>query len=183
LPEEASSDLWLWVERHVEENVRRIRNKLEKNTSSRTDIRDFVSSSDPIFTVGVAAQRAGVSEATLRLYDREGLVQPSKSRSGRRLYSVNDLLLVERVRELIHEQGLNFAGIRAFYSCVPCWRVNSCPETAKKTCPVYQGRLSPCWTRNGDGNARQRNGCESCEVYSTVARISPEKLGSLWDES
>ena len=155
--------------------------KSNLSVNLRKDLKDFVSPSDPIFTVGVAAQRVGVSEATLRLYDREGLVQPSKSRSGRRLYSVNDLLLVEKVRILIHGEGLNFAGVRAFFSTVPCWKVRHCPEAAKQTCSVYQGQLTPCWARDGDGHTKQRSGCENCDVYAAVAKIPPEKLGSLWD--
>ncbi|GAB2669423.1 MerR family transcriptional regulator [Arenimonas aestuarii] len=65
----------------------------------------------PSFDIGEAARRVGVSPATLRLYERRGLLPPAKrSLSGYRKYSAEDLRrarLVRRARKL----GLSMAEV------------------------------------------------------------------------
>jgi MerR family transcriptional regulator/heat shock protein HspR len=47
----------------------------------------------------------------LRVYERRGLVAPDRTPGGSRLYSLDDIDRLNRVRELLAE-GLNLAGIR-----------------------------------------------------------------------
>ncbi|RCK60140.1 MerR family transcriptional regulator [Microbacterium sorbitolivorans] len=53
----------------------------------------------------------GVGEQTLRLYERKGLLAPSRTAGGTRRYSEEDLSTVRRVIELV-EVGVNLVGIR-----------------------------------------------------------------------
>jgi MerR family transcriptional regulator, heat shock protein HspR len=64
-----------------------------------------------LFSISVAAELAGLHPQTLRLYEREGLLDPARSAGGTRRYSRRD---VDRLHEIIAltSDGLNMAGIR-----------------------------------------------------------------------
>ena len=48
---------------------------------------------------------------TLRLYEREGLLRPSRSQGNTRLYSEEDLHQLELILNLIRDLGVNLAGV------------------------------------------------------------------------
>jgi MerR family transcriptional regulator/heat shock protein HspR len=48
---------------------------------------------------------------TLRLYEREGLLKPSRSQGNTRLYTDEDLKQLELILNLIRELGVNLAGV------------------------------------------------------------------------
>jgi MerR family transcriptional regulator/heat shock protein HspR len=48
---------------------------------------------------------------TLRLYEREGLITPSRSEGNTRLYSAEDLRRLEVILNLIRDLGVNLAGV------------------------------------------------------------------------
>jgi MerR family transcriptional regulator/heat shock protein HspR len=64
-----------------------------------------------VFAISVAAELTGLHPQTLRIYEREGLIEPNRSAGGTRLYSNTD---VERLREIatLTGSGLNIAGVR-----------------------------------------------------------------------
>ena len=64
-----------------------------------------------LFSISVAAELAGVHPQTLRIYEREGLLDPARTAGGTRRYSTSD---IERLREIITltAGGLNLAGVR-----------------------------------------------------------------------
>lgn len=64
-----------------------------------------------VFAISVAAELSGLHPQTLRVYEREGLVEPARSSGGTRLYSGSD---VTRLREIatLTDGGLNIAGIK-----------------------------------------------------------------------
>ena len=53
----------------------------------------------------------GIHPQTLRLYEREGLLTPSRSEGNTRLYSAEDLNRLEIILNLIRELGVNLAGV------------------------------------------------------------------------
>jgi DNA-binding transcriptional MerR regulator/quercetin dioxygenase-like cupin family protein len=63
-------------------------------------------------TIGEAARRVGVSPSALRLWERQGLVRPQRSRGRYRLYSEADLEQLRSVRRLRQVDRLNAPGIR-----------------------------------------------------------------------
>lgn len=67
----------------------------------------------PRYVISVAAQVLGVHPQTLRLYEREGLVEPGRTGGKIRLYSESDLDRVRRVMRLTNELGINLAGVEA----------------------------------------------------------------------
>jgi MerR family transcriptional regulator, heat shock protein HspR len=64
-----------------------------------------------LFSISVAAELAGLHPQTLRIYEREGLLDPARSAGGTRRYSRRDL---DRLQEIcaLTADGLNLAGIR-----------------------------------------------------------------------
>jgi MerR family transcriptional regulator/heat shock protein HspR len=52
----------------------------------------------------------GIHQQTLRYYEREGLIQPSRSRGNIRLYSLSDINRLRQVQRLINDLGVNLAG-------------------------------------------------------------------------
>lgn len=64
------------------------------------------------FGISEAARMVGVSAATLRAWEREGLIHPMRSASGYRRFSIADVELLRRVRNLRDVQGFNVPAIR-----------------------------------------------------------------------
>lgn len=64
-----------------------------------------------VFGISVAAELAGVHPQTLRIYEREGLVQPARSEGGTRRYSGDDVERLRRIAALTGD-GLNIAGVK-----------------------------------------------------------------------
>ena len=64
-----------------------------------------------LFSISVAAELAGLHPQTLRIYEREGLLDPARSAGGTRRYSRRD---IERLAQIcaLTADGLNLAGIR-----------------------------------------------------------------------
>jgi len=62
-----------------------------------------------IYIISVAAELAGVHPQTLRVYERKGLVRPSRTSGNTRRYSERDIARLRRIQELTN-QGINLAG-------------------------------------------------------------------------
>ena len=63
------------------------------------------------FVISVAAGMLGVHAQTLRSYERQGLVTPSRTKGRIRLYSVEDIQRARLIRRLIEDLGVNLAGV------------------------------------------------------------------------
>jgi DNA-binding transcriptional MerR regulator len=63
-----------------------------------------------VYGISVAAELSGIAVQSLRLYERHGLLSPSRSGGGTRLYSAADLARLQRISELV-ASGVNLAGI------------------------------------------------------------------------
>ncbi|HKU12451.1 MAG TPA: MerR family transcriptional regulator [Sinomonas sp.] len=68
-------------------------------------------SSDAVYAISVAAELSGLGLSSLRLYERKGLLTPSRTGGGTRRYSEDDMERLHRIGELV-EIGLNIEGIR-----------------------------------------------------------------------
>ncbi|MCJ7523250.1 MAG: MerR family transcriptional regulator [Dehalococcoidia bacterium] len=67
--------------------------------------------SEPCYVISVAARMLGVHAQTLRYYERAGMIEPSRSRGNRRLYSTEDIERLRRMKTLIDDLGVNLAGV------------------------------------------------------------------------
>ncbi|MGH2614522.1 MAG: heat shock protein transcriptional repressor HspR [Thermomicrobiales bacterium] len=67
---------------------------------------------EPVFIISVAARLLEMHPQTLRKYEREGLIAPSRTTGNLRLYSDEDLARLRQVKYLVGERGLNLAGVQ-----------------------------------------------------------------------
>ena len=63
------------------------------------------------YMISAVAQTYGIHPQTLRLYEREGLLKPSRTEGNTRLYSEDDLRQLETVLNLTRDLGVNLAGV------------------------------------------------------------------------
>ena len=68
--------------------------------------------SEPLFVISVAARLVEMHPQTLRKYEREGLIAPSRTQGNLRLYSDRDIERLRQVKYLVEERGLNLAGVQ-----------------------------------------------------------------------
>ncbi len=64
----------------------------------------------PVYMISIVAKIAGVHPQTLRFYESEGLIKPSRTEGKTRLYSERDLIRIKRIVSLTRERGVNVAG-------------------------------------------------------------------------
>lgn len=64
-----------------------------------------------LFSISVAAELSGLHAQTLRVYEREGLLEPARTAGGTRRYSGSE---IDRLREIasLADEGVNIAGMR-----------------------------------------------------------------------
>ena len=63
------------------------------------------------YTISAVADQYGLHPQTLRLYEREGLLKPSRSEGNTRLYTDPDLERLELILSLTRDLGVNLAGV------------------------------------------------------------------------
>lgn len=63
------------------------------------------------YMISAVAEQYQIHPQTLRLYEREGLLKPSRSEGNTRLYTDEDLARLEMILELTRDFGVNLAGV------------------------------------------------------------------------
>jgi MerR family transcriptional regulator, heat shock protein HspR len=63
------------------------------------------------YTISAVADHYGIHQQTLRLYEREGLLKPSRSEGNVRLYTDEDIERLEVILKLTRDLGVNLAGV------------------------------------------------------------------------
>jgi MerR family transcriptional regulator, heat shock protein HspR len=63
------------------------------------------------YMISSVAEMYGIHPQTLRLYEREGLLKPSRTEGNTRLYTEEDLQRLEFILSLARDLGVNIAGI------------------------------------------------------------------------
>src|SRR5919204_3804500 len=63
------------------------------------------------YTISAVAAQYEIHPQTLRLYEREGLLKPSRSEGNTRLYTEEDLERLEVILHLTRDLGVNLAGV------------------------------------------------------------------------
>ncbi len=75
-----------------------------------TTTRISVSMERGVFMISVAAELADMHQQTLRMYEAKGLISPSRSPKGTRLYSHADVEKLRRIQAMT-DLGMNLAGV------------------------------------------------------------------------
>ncbi|PYP86603.1 MAG: MerR family transcriptional regulator [Blastocatellia bacterium AA13] len=63
------------------------------------------------YTISVVAEQYAIHPQTLRMYEREGLITPSRSPKGTRYYTEENIERLEVILSLTRDLGVNIAGI------------------------------------------------------------------------
>lgn len=91
---------------------------------------------EPVYTIGIVAKSLKVCLATLRIWERKGLIKPARLGKNR-FYSRCDMDRLGYIKELIQKKGVNIEGVKNILSTTRCWEVKECKPKERKTCPVY----------------------------------------------
>ena len=71
---------------------------------------------EKMYMISYVSSKYDIHPQTLRLYEREGLLVPSRSKGNTRLYTDRDLKKLEFILNLSREMGVNLAGIEIIYN-------------------------------------------------------------------
>ena len=70
----------------------------------------------PLFTINDLARRLAIHPQTLRLYERQGFVKPSRTKGNTRLYASQDVEQLRLILHLTRDLGVNLAGVEIILS-------------------------------------------------------------------
>ena len=119
----------------------------------------------PLYPIGIVAELIGTTDQTLRLYEKHGLIKPSR-RNKNRFYSENDVKWLRCLRDIIHVQKISIEGIKKLLDYAPCWEMTGCSEERKNECSAFIDKTKPCWELNRMiCNRKTGKICEDCIVY------------------
>jgi MerR family transcriptional regulator/heat shock protein HspR len=124
----------------------------------------------PVYTLRIASELSSIPSHSIRQYIDKGLLLPYKLKSNRHLFSSIDIHRLRNIHSLIHEKGLNFAGIRALMAAVPCWAIRKCSLDERKSCRGFSENAVPCWEVSEKDRKCKNENCRTCEVYLTLSR-------------
>ncbi len=129
---------------------------------------------EPVYTIGVASNKLGISVHSLRQYEAEGLIIPFKTESGRRLYSDLEIEKIRCIKQMIRENGLNFEGIRRLMALAPCWVMRNCSKEEQACCKAVENVDKPCWATEEKCH-RPYDSCRDCPVYQGMVHCGDLK--------
>lgn len=66
---------------------------------------------EPLFLISVVAKILSIHPQTLRQYEKEGLIEPSRTDGKMRLYSQKDIDRIKLILRLTRDMGVNLAGV------------------------------------------------------------------------
>ncbi len=72
---------------------------------------DEMHADEPMYVISVAARLVNMHPQTLRYYERAGLITPTRSGGGIRLYSQRDIDRLRKIARLTDNLGVNLAGV------------------------------------------------------------------------
>ncbi len=124
----------------------------------------------PIYPIGVAAKLLNVHPRTLRIYEDEGLIKPTRE-GNRRLYSTNDITWIGCLRRLIHEEGISIPGIKKLLRYATCHEIADCPEEIHCNCDAVVDNAIPRSLRIA-GNREEEKRAKERDI---AARIQSQK--------
>jgi MerR family transcriptional regulator/heat shock protein HspR len=119
----------------------------------------------PLYPIGVVAELIGITDQTIRLYEKHGLIKPAR-RNRNRFYSENDLKWIQCLRDLIHNKKISIQGIKKLLDYAPCWDLAGCSEKEREKCSAYIEKAKPCWELNRSICKKESpKACENCIVF------------------
>jgi MerR family transcriptional regulator/heat shock protein HspR len=141
-----------------------IATEIPEQTGKRLKTPSTPSSRRPVYPISVAAELAGVHPRTLYMYEKQQLLIPAR-RGTWRFYSEDDLAWIRVIRYLLHEGGVNIAGLQRLLALIPCTEIRKLGAERCDACPMTRTKSMPCWAVSATRSDRR---CHECEVYQTA---------------
>ena len=124
------------------------------------------------YMISAVAQKYNIHAQTLRLYEREGLLKPSRTEGNTRLYSEEDLEQLETILSLTRDLGVNLAGVEIILNMRR--KIERDAARSERVHGVRQG---------GDGARRRRLGAAAVdragEILADRSRRTPDVAGGV----
>jgi MerR family transcriptional regulator, heat shock protein HspR len=95
------------------------------------------------YMISSVAESYEIHPQTLRLYERLGLLKPSRSDGNTRLYAENDLQRLEIILTLTRELGVNLAGVEVILNMRE--KMEKQQEQVEEMIEFVRDQLSPNW--------------------------------------
>ena len=73
---------------------------------------------DGFVMISIVSERYNIHPQTLRLYEREGLIQPARTGGNTRLYGPDQLRRLELILRLTRDLGVNLAGVEVILGII-----------------------------------------------------------------
>ena len=90
---------------------------------------------EPVYLISAVAQILNIHPQTLRQYEREGLIKPSRTNGKIRLYSQKDIDNIKTVLTLTRDLGVNLAGVDLIL------KLNKKIEDFEEEIEIYRNKL------------------------------------------
>jgi len=113
------------------------------------------------YMISAVADMYNIHPQTLRIYEREGLLRPSRSEGNTRLYTKEDLQRLELILNLTRDLGVNLAGVEIILSMRE--RMELMQRQVGELIQYMQTRL-------------QQDLSNTAEVQKALVRIPPSKV-------
>ncbi len=120
----------------------------------------------PDYNIKSAAQMSGVTTNLIRAYERMGLIHPYRHPGNNyRLFTLDEVEWIARIKKLINEVGLNIEGIKCVLTIKPCWEERDCPNSIREKCQAYRNYNHPCWHVKTELSCCPADECYKCSHY------------------
>jgi len=124
------------------------------------------------YMISAVAQRYDIHPQTLRMYEREGLLKPSRTDGNTRLYSDEDLQQLETILSLTRDLGVNLAGVEIILNMRH--KMEQMQREVNEFMEYVKGEMA-----RGLGDWEQRlNTALVRSVPGTLVRVGPSPAGS-----
>lgn len=126
---------------------------------------------DAVYVISVAAELAGVHPQTLRVYERKGLLRPTRTTGNTRRYSVGDIERLRRIQDLTQGEGVNLAGAKLVLD------LEEQLDRMRRDLEKMAGRMQEL-----EANVARDMRRMAHEVSQIVPARENKSLGELWSE-
>jgi MerR family transcriptional regulator/heat shock protein HspR len=91
------------------------------------------------YMIGVVSARYEIHPQTLRMYEREGLLEPSRTEGKTRLYSDEDIERLEFILSLTRDLGVNLAGVEVILNLRD--RISKMQDEMQRAVDFYENKM------------------------------------------
>lgn len=92
---------------------------------------------EPMYTISIVAKLLKVCQATLRLWEKKGLLKPQRLGKNR-FYSEEDIDRLEIIKDLVQNKKISLEGAKQMINIKNCWDINKCNVQLRNKCKVYR---------------------------------------------